>query len=181
VPVKLSDSILHRSIDDRLVLRFSVDNISADRLSAMQFLVLIVDESGSIRSGQGWRQEKSIEPLSSSQSEFILKYVVEKGNRVVLTAYEAIGSSRSYSVTPTKVLAELSSLKLVKGNNSFVKALGSKLGQTNPCAAAQSAAALACKCGIKSFSCNPQTGEYSFTCFSYQENPTACPDGPRDA
>jgi hypothetical protein len=59
-----------------------------------------------------------------------------------------------------------------------VKTFGGQLADENPCAAVQSAAAAFCKCGVKSFSCNPQTGAYSFTCFSQQENPSACPEGP---
>lgn len=178
VPVKLSDSTLFRSIDDKLILKFSVENMSVESLSSVQFLLLIVDEAGNIKSGQGWRNVTPIGALSSIQNEITLKYVVEKGNRVVVTSYEAVGHSKSHFVTPNKVFTDLSLLSLIKENRQFVKTLGTKLGQQNPCAPAQSAASLACKCGLKSFSCNPQTGAYSFTCFSQQENPSACPVDP---
>lgn len=178
VPIRLHNSGLFNTIDNKSVLKFTSENTSVESLSSVQFLLLIVDESGNIKSGQGWRYEKPIGGLSIAEVQVELKYPVDKGNHIILTSYEVGGQSKTYSVTPTKVLFELSSKKLIKERKEFIKTVGAKLGQTNPCGPAQTAASAACTCGLKSFSCNPQTGQYSFSCFSKTENPSGCPEAP---
>jgi hypothetical protein len=179
LPLSLGDSSLMRTIKGNLLLDFVATNTSSERISTIQFLAMVVDEKGNVKFGQGWRSNKVLEGLSSTRVEIDFKYPVANGDKLVLFPYHVVGKTNVYEVLPGSVLNELVSKGQIK-NKTFVHAIGVKLTDDNPCAAAQTAAAAACRCGLKSFSCNPQTGEYSFTCFSQQENPSACPEGPPD-
>lgn len=181
LPLELTNSAVFKTIDGNSVLKFYTVNSAVEKVSDLQFLILTVDKKGNVKSGQGWRFRKGLEALSTSEIEVELKHPITSGDKLILTSYEAVSDFTTYYVPPTTVLFEISQKGMIKKNKKFIRAVGAKLLQNNPCAAAQSAASVACACGIKSFSCNPQTGAYSFICFSQQENPSACPEGPPES
>lgn len=182
LPVAFEQSSLVRTIRLDLVLRFTAWNSKSERLSDLQFLVLIVGQNGDVKAGHGWRAGKGINGLSYSEMEVEIKFPVADTDRLVLTTYEAVGESQTFSVSATKVVSELTAkglLKEVKTSKKFVKTVGANLAQTNNCAAALSAANATCTCGVKTFMCDPQTGSFSFTCFTKDESPS-CPESSPD-
>jgi hypothetical protein len=178
VPVAIASSYVLRTKDGKTILKFGVKNATTERYSNLQFLVLVVDHKGNVKAGQGWRDEIGIGSESTTEIEQELIYPVADGNKLVLAAYEAVGNITAHRVAPVRLLTILGSKGLIKERPTFIKTVATKLANDADCAAVQTAASAACACGIKTFSCNPQTGAYSFSCFSHAENPTACPDGP---
>lgn len=178
VPVILDNSHLWRTIDGDFVLTFNATNTTTERFSSLQLLAMVVDQNGGVKFGQGLKSKAALESLSSLGIEATIKHLISNGDRLVLVAYEAAGETNAYKVAPALVMDAIASKGLIKTSSQYIKSRGAKVADENPCSAAQSAATAACKCGLKSFSCNPETGAYSFTCFSRQENPSACPEGP---
>lgn len=191
VPLSLEGLALFRTIEDEYMFRFSAANTTVGSLSNLRFLALIVGENGNIKSGQGWTSTGGLKSLGKSEFEVGLKYRVSNGDRLVLTVYSVKGPTGEIAVPLEQVTSELSSKGLIKAakvsnphqskarsNSLPAKIVNAKFAVDDNCAAALTAAAAACPCGLKSFSCDPSTGSFSFTCFSQQENPGACLESP---
>lgn len=190
IPLNLETLTLYGTIGDEYQFRFVAANTTIELLSNLKFLVFVVGENGDVKFDQGWTHRGGLKSLAKSEFEVRLKYRVSNGDRLVLTVYSVAGKSGENAVAPEKVVSELSSKGLIRsrGNikshlnkaNSLAKSrqIDAKFTVDDNCAAALTAASLACPCGLKSFSCDPATGAFSFMCFSQQENPGLCPESP---
>lgn len=194
LPIKINRMSLVANEQNQRVLKFYVTNSTLEKLSEINFLVLTVDNKGRVKAGQGWRVNKNVDGLAASEITKTLKYPGNSEDRLVLTSIStsgksSIGTLKNYSTESRKLFKQLADAKLIKNKAkyskkendaktkvSFLKISYNEVVKLDICTVRQNQANLACDCGVKSFNCNPQTGAYSYTCFSEQEVPS-CESG----
>lgn len=180
IPVSFSGVTATKLGEQKPVLKYSMTNNADNDFTNTNFVVFVVDKEGNIKAGQGWTVKQSLAARQSSEVLVALKYDVAAEDHLVLTVYKAEGETKKFEVAPSKVLENFADQRLVKPIEKFVKTAGVFSPMPTPppsaCDAGQDFATNSCKCGIKSFSCNPTTGEFSFSCNSRAEG--ICPVAP---
>lgn len=179
------DSATVSDIDNIPVLSYSVTNKTAEPIIVSDLFLLVLDQQGNIKLGQGWRESTTIESFSSKAFSTKLQTKIAEGDRTVLTVER---TRTSYGRIETPDLVE-SIKQYVKGKltafptvpRNLAAGTNARLNKaafTVPmngdsstyCADAQKTAASACRCGLASFSCTENTG-YSFSCFQCPATP----------
>lgn len=138
------------------------------RLDSVQLVALLLDSSGELKGGQGWTMSVSAAPGETVEGSIDLQGDVRPTDHVMLTVWKANGNSTVFARGFARTLKAYRQAKGLTGSLpsalQFVNAAGQEI--KNTCSASLTEAKEACGCGgIKSFSCHPATGQYSFECF----------------
>jgi hypothetical protein len=167
-------------VNDKTVLTYTFTNETGVPLESLQFVAFFVGPDGNIRGGEGWTINAALGARASQEVPVALQRQVSDDERVLLAVYRARGRKVKFEIEPPNVVDALQSMLSAKSAPAagarYVKT-AARLPQTvNPCIDAQAFAEKTCKCGIKTFSCNSSTGQYSFECFG-ADGPS-CPKTP---
>ncbi len=177
IPLAISRVTTDRTGGKELELAFVVTNNSKKDFAKTNFVVLVVGPLGNVKSGVGQELRTNLTKRSSSSLKIAVNRVIGPNDSLILTAYKATGAKGTFEVNPIKVLDLLGQEGFVTRNVLFSKTVGTGLLQVSPCAAGQGFATSSCSCGVKTFSCNPETGEYSFECFPPPPGQSQCESG----
>jgi len=163
--------------DDQTVLQYAVNNRSGGQLGAFELLAYTLGKDGRVKGGEGWTVR---EDLAGSQAESFLRVMKTKivpEDRLTLTVWRTSGEAGTFEVNQTE-LNDLLRPRAAKGRGSATSRLvKAAMTEGEYCQDRLAVATNACACGVKSFSCNPTSGEYSFTCFTKAESPAQCRQG----
>lgn len=145
------------------LLSYSFTNSANRRLDSVQLVALFLDSSEELKGGHGWAVNINAASGLSTEGSIELNADLAPTDYVLLTVWKANGDSINF----TKALARtLKAYKRSKGIASGTKAPESikvVAQQTNTCNATLAEAKEICGCGgLKSFSCNPVNGQFSF-------------------
>lgn len=150
-------------------LTYSINNSVRGQLSRLLLVAFIVSPSGEIKGGQGWIA--NIEETSdvSGLRYIALKNSVSPDDHITLTVWQAEGRAGSFEIPASDLVTAVKTRSYRAATTNpilearFVKAHAQVADR---CLAANDLAKQTCGCGgVQSFTCNPQTGEFSYTCF----------------
>lgn len=166
--------------NDKFLLTYTLTNETDAPLESLRFVAFFIGPDGSVRGGEGWTINGDLGARASREVPVTLQRQVSDDERLLLAVYRAGGRKVKFETEPSDVVNALQSVLSAKPASAdaarYAKA-AARLPQTvNPCVDAQSFAEKTCKCGIKTFSCNSSTGQYSFECFG-ADGPS-CPKTP---
>lgn len=179
VPVRIKKAKATK-FNEKTVLSYSVTNETGENLRALHFVVFMVDSNNQIRGGEGWTLNTDLANQSSIELPVSLQNKVAKDDRLLLTVWKAEGATQTLSLDPSDVVKAAKDFAVTRQARAEAKMGHARRVAASPspadaCADGQKFATESCKCGIKTFSCNPSTGQYSFECFE----PTLCPTSPQ--
>lgn len=152
----------------RTVLSYSFNNSAGQRLDTVQLVALVLDAAGEVRGGQGWTVNVPSTPGEAVEGSIELAGEVRPSDYVLLTVWKAQGGSVNFTRGFSQTLKSYRRMKgFVSAAPDAPEFLKARAQQTqNTCSASLNEAKAACGCGgLKSFSCNPSTGQFSFECF----------------
>lgn len=158
--------------DNQTVLQYALDERGGKQSASVELLAFTLDESGRVKGGEGWTAPVAAATESGRESLLrILKSRPEAADRLLLTVWR-VGSAFEVNETELNNMLRPRGAKAERG----LKARPVKVALTEGeyCLDRLAAAKTSCACGVKSFSCNPSSGEWSFTCYTKAESPTQC-------
>ncbi len=175
VPIQ-ANSVKLKKGNEGIVLDYTVDKSGAI-FSELEFLAIVINKSGEVRGGQGWLLKKTDVNDFGLIEDILLSTQPETGDTVVLMVIGARGESVKYSASSLEIRNRLNSFRIsAKSSNSLSKSNSEKfilavnkvknnivgpVCDNNLCQTKNT-----CGCGgVSSFTCNEETGSYSFTCF----------------
>lgn len=150
----------------RNLLSYSFTNSANRRLDTVHLVALFLDSSEEVKGGHGWAININAASGLSTEGSIELNADLAPTDYVLLTVWKANGDAINF----TKGLARtLKAYKRSKGMASGPEApevIKAVAQQTNTCNASLAEAKDTCGCGgLKTFSCNPVSGQFSFECF----------------
>jgi hypothetical protein len=159
------------------VLRYKVANHGGKRLTALGMIALIVDRNGEVKGGEGWRVNQILAVNSTEEFLRVMSTKLESGNSLILTAWQASGDSETFELDKSDLDVVLKSHTGRRKSTSSVKYINAAFQDSAQyCRGWYEYAKTNCPCGVKTFSCNPKDGSFSWTCFTKQEAPD-CENG----
>ncbi|HZH32863.1 MAG TPA: hypothetical protein VEY11_18995 [Pyrinomonadaceae bacterium] len=157
--------------DNQIVLRYALDERAGKQLPSVELLAFTLDESGRVKGGEGWTAPAAATENGRESLLRILKSRPEAADQLMLTVWR-VGSA--FEVNET----ELSNMLRPRASRAeralkprLVKAA---LMEGEYCLDRLAVVKTSCACGVKSFSCNASSGEWSFTCYTKAESPSRC-------
>ncbi len=114
LPIRINNPELYFTPEGTHLLRFVATNTSIKSLSDIQFLVMVVGPNGNVRSGYAWKTTAGLRALGTSNIEYSVRFNAERGDRLVLTTYEATGKTETFKVDPKRLVTDLASVGLIK-------------------------------------------------------------------
>jgi hypothetical protein len=176
MPVKFSSTSYEVDGRGLPTLHFSVTNDADSRIKKIQLSVFAVNSKGHFIGVEGWREKIDLEAHATKEVTVILRNRVMLGDRVFLFVEQVHQASGVWATDPTKLLqvvksslefdsAELPSSKFITRQPRMLDYDDYQVMGGDICDTRLSQARDACGSGgILAFSCNPETGAYSFTC-----------------
>ncbi len=177
IPLRITQVSTNLRPGEGVDIDFDIINTSGKDLGKVSFIVLVVGPNGDVKSGIGQEIRTNVKNLTSTNAKLTVNRSLEPNDTLVLSTYQASGDSGSFNLNPVKLLNMLGQEGLVRQNTNFSKTVGEGLLQVSPCQAGQNFATASCSCGVKTFSCNPETGQYSFECFPPPSGQSQCESG----
>lgn len=166
VPVTFSHSVATR-VSDRTVMSYTATNNAGVPISSIHVVVFVVDASGRIKAGEGWRINLDLAPNSTQDLQDIIESKVGPGDHVILSALKASGGGTEFEADASDLLNSVkgrsASINTPSLNRRFVRVA---LQTVSFCEAALNLAKRACsdEGGLSSFSCDEKNQTFSFTC-----------------
>jgi hypothetical protein len=157
-------------------LTFIVTNKSAVSIQKVKLVAIVVDKQDNIKGAESWIEEFDLRPDSRIKKKAILKNAAWAGYRVILILEYARASNElwhtllneEFDTAKAYVRTGQNTFKEAQYKNSKVRPLdyipefGGEPGDV--CSQRLTQAIAACRNGLGSFSCDPNTGVFSFTC-----------------
>ncbi len=165
-PLTLNHASLKKE-EGKTLLNYSFMNSSNRRLDTVRFVALFIDSSEELKGGHGWTVNVGAASGVSTEGSIELNADLGPTDYVLLTVWKADGDSISFTQTLARTLKAYKRSKGIAGRPDaprFIKAVAQQTQST--CSASLEEAKDARGCGgVKSFSCNPSTGQFSFEFF----------------
>lgn len=183
IPVTVGSPTASPTDDNQTAMKVTVTNNTGGRLLSLGLVALIVDKSGAIRGGEGWKADADLAPNASQDFLHVLKPPVGPEDHLLLTVWRASGTGGTFEIDPKELndvlRAPASSPKLEarrEGRLSGARNVKASLRQSNTyCQGWYAFAESKCACGVKSFSCDEKNGTFSWTCFTKSESNSCRP------
>ena len=159
--------------DNQIVLQYALDNGGGGRQPASaELLAFILDESGRVKGGEGWTATGAATQSRPETLLRIMKTGLEAEDRIVLTVWRAGSAFEVNETELNNILRPHAARREYSPKDRMVKTATAAAGEY--CMDRIAIAKTSCSCGVKSFSCNPSSGEWSFTCYTKAESPASC-------
>jgi hypothetical protein len=166
-PVSIRSAKLSR-IENQQVLLYSVD-ATRSGYDEFEFLALTVSSTGEVKGGQGWRikVDEEISPISAQS--MIINNKLSPSDKLVVSIVSFKGRKGIIPFNPATTVKEMlvgsDKLSLQSSDANLLKATSTILNSDDICTVRSCEARNTCGCGgVSTFSCNPETGAYSFGC-----------------
>jgi hypothetical protein len=156
-------------------LTYIVTNKSKSIVRKIKLVAFVMDQGGNIRGGESWIEALDLRPDTSLEKKGVLKNAAWAGYRVVLILEYAKAANELWRISLTQEF-EAARTYLRTGHNALSDAQYERGGvrpldalpESDPggdvCSQRLAQANMACPNGLASFSCDPNTGVFSFTC-----------------
>ncbi|HEX8459480.1 MAG TPA: hypothetical protein VF656_19465 [Pyrinomonadaceae bacterium] len=167
------DSAAATISDNQLVLQYALDNRADRQPSPVELLAFTLDESGRVKGGEGWMTGNTTTENQTESLLRILKTKPEDENQLLLTVWR-VGAFEVSETELKNILRSHAARTELSLKGRLVKAA---LMEGEYCTDRLAIAKTSCSCGVRSFSCNPSNGEWSFTCYTKAESPAQCIQG----
>lgn len=163
------------SVQDQTVLRYKLANRAGRQLTTIEVVAFVVDKSGSVKGGEGWTLRESSPSDHTEGFVRILKSRVENGNHLVLAIWRAGDGSGMFELDKTELDNILRPRASATRRHESVPLVRAAFRRGEYCADRLAIAEAKCACGVKTFGCNPTSGEWSFGCYTKAESPGCRP------
>jgi hypothetical protein len=168
IPLEFNDVSAH-DLSGQGILNYSFKRGSGYGHYKTTIVLAILDAQGHVKGGQGWDEAIDLSSNPEDVKQVAISLLVETTDRIVVSIWRLEGEGIKIEI-PSRELGKalrtgrFSQARILPGGDAqYVKA---SFTETDTCATNLALAKLACGCGgIKTFSCNPQTGAWSFECF----------------
>jgi hypothetical protein len=155
-------------------LQYAISNPSGGQLTMFELLAFTSNREGQIKGGEGWTVRDNVAQSHTESFIRIMKTKLTPEDRLTLTIWRASGEAGTFEVTGPELNNLLRPRASSERQSSTGRPVKAAMVEGEYCQDRLAVAGNACSCGVKSFSCNPTAGEYSFTCFTRIENPIQC-------
>lgn len=158
-------------------LKFIVTNKTSATILKIKLTVFVLNQSGYLKSAEGWMENLNLKAESSLERGAILRNAPWAGDRVVIVLEYARAANEAWRIG---IAQEPEALKtyIQTGRNILTDAQNDRGGVrtldylpemgsdpvADVCSERLAQARLSCLNGLASFSCDPGTGTFSFTC-----------------
>ncbi|HEV2880864.1 MAG TPA: hypothetical protein VGX24_06105 [Pyrinomonadaceae bacterium] len=156
--------------DNQAVLQYALDNRTGRQSVSVELLAFTLDEGGRVKGGEGWTVANDTTESHPENFLRILKTKPEDVDRLTLTVWRA-GGFEANEAELNNILRPRAARGEQFATGRLVKVA---LAAGEYCLDRLAVAEKSCSCGVKSYSCNPTSGEWSFTCYSKAEAPAQC-------
>lgn len=157
--------------DNQIVLQYALDNRTGRQPASVELLAFILDESGRVKGGEGWTVGNAATESRPESFLRILKTRPEDQDRLTLTVWRADGAFEVNETELNNILRPQAARGERSRKSRLIKAA---VAEGEYCLDRLAAAKTSSPCGVKSFGCNPSSGEWSFTCNTKAEAPEQC-------
>jgi hypothetical protein len=177
LPVRLVSAKASKVADRKPVLTYTAASHAGEQLDRLHFVAFVVGQDGRVKAGEGWVIDEGLAAHASVEIPISLKHNVATGEHLILSVWKAEGRANTFEAEPAEVVQSIQSGiangERITAGAQIVRAAARSLN--DKCTAGQSFATSSCKCGVKTFACDPTTGNFSFTCMTKEEG--FCPAG----
>lgn len=148
----------------KTLLNYSFTNSANRRLDTVQLVALFLDSSEELKGGHGWMVNINATSGISIEGSIELNANLASTDYVLLTVWKANGDSLNFTKGFARTLKAYKRSKGIAGRPDTPEFDKVAAQQTqNTCSASLNEAKDTCGCGgLKSFSCTPSTGQFSF-------------------
>jgi hypothetical protein len=157
--------------DNQTVLQYALDNRAGKQPASVELLAFTLGENGWVKGGEGWTAPDAASESRPESFLRILKSKPEAEDRLLLTVWRAGGA---FEVNETELNNMLRPHAARAAQPLKARPVKVALTEGEYCLDRMAVAKTSCSCGVKSFSCNPSSGEWSFTCYTKAESPSQC-------
>jgi hypothetical protein len=167
--------------DDQIVLQYAINNRSGGQVREFELLAFTLDRDGQVKGGEGWTVRDNLVDSQAESFVRIMKTNLTPEDRLTLTVWRASGEAGTFEVNRTELNDLLRPRAATERQSATRRLVKAAMTEGEYCQDRLAVATSSCSCGVKSFSCNPTTGEYSFSCFTKAESPAQCKQGENES
>jgi hypothetical protein len=155
-------------------VNYSITNQTSNVVKRIHLTVFVFNEEGRFVGGEGWRENVNLEAFSTKGLNAVLRNKVMLGGRIVLIVEQAEQKQGTWLINPSELISIVKTFinngfnglpSAVFRNGQMQTHFVESIGGTDYCTVRLAEARESCGSGgISSFSCNPSSGAFSFTC-----------------